>query len=106
MYAINNDYYRGAFTINTTISGSGVVQGYCWCLTSTSTTITIEIAEDQAIDSESLPLVGYGCSGWIYELPLTFEPDKIEATIDTAMKLFRENKLTYFPAVTCSCSDL
>lgn len=77
MYAINNDYYRGAITINTTISGSGVVQGYCWCLSSTSTTITIEIAEDQAIDS-----------------------------VDTAMKLFRENKLTYFPAVTCSCSDL
>ncbi|WP_305810039.1 hypothetical protein [Photobacterium kishitanii] len=33
------------------------MQGYSWCLSSTSTTLIIEIAEDQAIDRETLPLV-------------------------------------------------
>ncbi|KJG10930.1 hypothetical protein UA38_02010 [Photobacterium kishitanii] len=106
MIEINNQYYRGVISINSKVSGSGEVQGYSWCLSSTSTTLIIEIAEDQAIDRETLPLVGYGCSGWIYEQPLTKQRNNIVSFIDTAMVLFRNNKMTYFPAVTCSCSDL
>ncbi|MCD9486941.1 hypothetical protein [Photobacterium iliopiscarium] len=53
-----------------------------------------------------MPLVGYGCGGWVYEQPLTKNENDIFAIINTAMMLFRENKMTYFPAVTCSCSDL
>ncbi|PSU73248.1 hypothetical protein C9J21_13500 [Photobacterium phosphoreum] len=106
MIEINNAYYRGAISIDSKVSGSGIVQGYSWCLSSTSTTLILEIAEDQAIDRESLPLVGYGCSGWIYEQPLSKQRGDIVTFIDAAMILFRDNKMTYFPAVTCSCSDL
>ncbi|MCD9463622.1 hypothetical protein GLP30_11730 [Photobacterium phosphoreum] len=106
MIEIKNAYYRGAISIDSKVSGSGIVQGYSWCLSSTSTTLIIEIAEDPAIDRESLPLVGYGCGGWIFEQPFSQQRDYIMSFIDTAMMLFRDNKMTYFPAVTCSCSDL
>lgn len=106
MIKLNNEHYCGEINIDSKVTGYGKVQGYSWCLSSTSTTIVIEIAEDQSIDSKSLPLVGYGCGGWVYEQPLTKNENDIFAIINTAMMLFRENKMTYFPAVTCSCSDL
>ncbi|MEC6830471.1 hypothetical protein VXS06_01675 [Photobacterium toruni] len=106
MIKINNENYCGVIEIDSKVIGYGEVQGYVWCLSSTSTTIIIEIAEDQTIDRHSLPLVGYGCSGWVYEQPFTHNENQILAIINTAMLLFRENKLTYLPAVTCSCSDL
>ena len=100
MIKLNNEHYCGEINIDSKVTG------YSWCLSSTSTTIVIEIAEDQSIDSKSLPLVGYGCGGWVYEQPLTKNENDILAIINTAMMLFRDNKMTYFPAVTCSCSDL
>ncbi|KAE8177082.1 hypothetical protein [Photobacterium carnosum] len=106
MIKLNNENYCGEINIDSKVTGYGEVQGYSWCLSSTSTTIVIEIAEDQSIDSKSLPLVGYGCGGWVYEQPLTKNENDILAIINTAMMLFRDNKMTYFPAVTCSCSDL
>lgn len=106
MIELKHAYYNGMVNLDKKIKGSGNVQGYSWCLSSTSTTLIVEIAEDQAIDSDNLPLVGYGCSGWIYEQPLSDNLDVIKAVVHTAMMLFRENKIAYFPAVTCSCSDL
>ncbi|MEC6797055.1 hypothetical protein VXS03_08335 [Photobacterium sp. S4TG1] len=106
MIKINNENYSGEINIDSKITGYGKVQGYSWCLSSTSTTVIVEIAEDQSIDSKSLPLVGYGCGGWIYEQPLINNEKDILAIIKTAIALFSKNKMTYFPAVTCSCSDL
>lgn len=106
MIKLNNKNYSGEINIDSKITGNGKVQGHSWCLSSTSTSLIIEIAEDQMIDSNSLPLVGYGCSGWVYEQPLTKNKEAILAIINTAMMLFSENKMTYLPTVTCSCSDL
>ncbi|MBU2870563.1 hypothetical protein [Colwellia sp. E2M01] len=78
----------------------------------------VEIAEDQAIEAQQLPLVGFGCAGWLYQVekeaisspslvsaqaPPAIESE-VKAKLNLVFKLFTQNKLVYIPAVTC-CND-
>ena len=72
-----------------------------------------EIAEDPALEPSDLPLVGFGCGGWLYECKESSElmneaeaVEYVEDKIQLVFALFREKKLKYLPAVSCPCSDL
>lgn len=95
---------------------SGRVSGYSWYFQSTLHTWSIEIAEDPNIEENQLPLVGYGCGGWLYESAqdtqfntlLENEADfitLINKELPLIFTLFSQNKLPYLPSVTCGCSD-
>lgn len=92
---------------------SGRMQGYSWYLQLKRRVLMIEIAEDPSIEPADLPLVGFGCGGWLYEskesVSLESEADAIvyvEDNVQLVFALFREKKLNYLPAITCPCSDL
>ena len=101
---------KGEVNINEKVTGKGSVNFYSWCVTSTSSAIILEIADDPTITPDDLPLVGYGCAGWLFEKSISFnKADKntdIQNAISEGFLLFSENKLKFMPAVTCSCSDL
>ena len=63
----------------------------------------MEISEDQNVDCECLPLVGYGTGGWFREEPWgnKYEAGYMEESIaakfiEETIQLFRENKLEYY----------
>ena len=115
-------------TLPEKITSSGKVNGYSWLLV-ISKTIILEISEDIFIEPNDLPLVGYGCNGWLYETQdnliinnlkyaLKVKPcsegqslntkeikKEIEDIIDSVFIQFHKNNLNYIPAVNSSCSD-
>ena len=91
---------------------SGRVNGYSWYFQSKSNSWVVEIAEDPAIETHDLPLVGYGCGGWLYESDKCILPDNeadfiqyINTNLSLVFAMLHQNKLKYLPAVTCACSD-
>jgi hypothetical protein len=73
----------------------------------------VEIAEDPSIEPADLPLVGFGCGGWLYESkePHSLETGAnatsyVEEKVQLVFTLFRDKKLNYLPAISCPCSDL
>jgi hypothetical protein len=94
------------------VKAYGKINGYSWYFQSKVHAWTIEIAEDQTIEPSDLPLVGYGCGGWIHEYDKDQLPKNeadftryITTNLSNVFNLFNKNKLTYLPAVTCVCSD-
>jgi len=112
MISISAEQWSGTLRADNTIEVTGLINGYSWLLQSKSNSWVLEIAEEKAIKSDDLPLVGFGCAGWLYEsgsviLP-TNEADIIRylnQQLDVVFHLFSQNKLTYLPAVICPCSD-
>lgn len=96
---------KGSITIADKVRGFGVIDSHSWCLSSSSTSLVLEITDDPAIEPEDLPLVGYGCSGWIFEREATFSKNEIMSVVLEGFSLFRSNSLQYVPAVNNSCSD-
>ena len=95
---------------------SGRVSGYAWYFQSTIDSWSIEIAEDPSFEESELPLVGYGCGGWLYESDqgtlLDVASNHVEDFIAFLNKelplvftLFSQNQLNYLPIVTCGCTD-
>ena len=91
----------------------GREKGYSWYLQLKNNVLMVEIAEDPSIEPEELPLVGFGCGGWLYEskeqISLETEASTtryIEDKVQLAFTLFRDKQLNYLPAITCPCSDL
>ena len=110
------------FTLDNTNKhkASGRVSGYAWYFQSTTHSWSIEIAEDPTIEESELPLVGYGCGGWLYESNKDILPDDlidklpnneanfilfINKELELVFTLFAQNKLNYLPVVTCGCTD-
>ena len=94
------------------ISAMGRVNGHAWYFKSTKHTWFIEICEDQLIEPGDLPLVGYGCAGWLYESKQIISADNnavvmvdIIEKINRVFSLFKQQNLAYLPAVICGCSD-
>ncbi len=129
---INNKDCKGTITINDNIIGHGTINSYSWLLKSSSKSLVLEIAEDPNITAQDLPLVGFGCGGWIFEEPLnnsfkkatnngsTVHDSKADASqmntenalkddvlriLDKGVALFISNKLEYIPAVNSACSQ-
>ncbi|MGB1321526.1 MAG: hypothetical protein ACPG5L_11390 [Vibrio gallaecicus] len=129
---INNKDCKGTITITDKSIGHGTINSYSWLLKSTSKSLILEIAEDPNITAQDLPLVGFGCGGWIFEQELTtplqdalnktqtIHNDKVHAqevhtesdlidevlnTLNTGISLFKTNKLEYIPAVNSACSQ-
>jgi hypothetical protein len=103
---IDKNGAQGEINLGEKISGKGTINHYSWCLSCTSSKLILEIADDASITPDDLPLVGYGCAGWIFERNITFKESEVINMITEGFLLFNENKLKYLPAVTCSCSDL
>lgn len=82
---------------------SGNVGIYSWCVTRAASKQMLEIADDPAIQIADLPLVGYGCGGWLAEAPVS-EP--IESFLQQSFERFANKTLKHVPAVSCACSDL
>nr|CAA6830162.1 MAG: Unknown protein [uncultured Thiotrichaceae bacterium] len=85
----------------------GRLDGYSWYFQSNANRWSLEIAEDQHIEPEDLPLVGYGCSGWLYESEEAAQLDdkQVDAYIQKVFALLKQDKLSYIPTVNNSCSD-
>lgn len=112
MLKISGDNWSGTILVGDTSKASGCINGYSWYLQFNANTWFVEIAEDQSIEPNDLPLVGYGCGGWLYKCDTGVAPvneDIILLTIHKHLSfvftLFNENKLQYLPAVTCPCRD-
>ena len=103
---INEQDVQGEINIAEKITGKGVINHYSWAISSNSSSIILEIADDPMIAPDDLPLVGFGCAGWLFESNIEFDKVAIRTSFFEGVNLFRENKLKYIPAVTCSCSDL
>ncbi|WP_370980260.1 hypothetical protein [Agaribacterium sp. ZY112] len=90
----------------------GVVLGYTWYMEATESNWRIEIAEDPELSHKDLPLVGFGCGGWLNELIKDKKQAKkktceahIVNFINASLILFSDKKLNYIPASSCNCSD-
>jgi len=103
---IQNNDASGVINVANAIKGKGILNHYSWCLSSTSSTLILEIAADPNITPDDLPLVGYGCAGWVHEGDITYNEKEILTFFEKSLLLFNENKLNYMLAVTCSCSDM
>lgn len=129
---INNKDCKGSITISNTVIGHGTINSHSWLFKSTSKAMIFEIAEDPNLTAQDLPLVGFGCGGWIFEQALTtsiqealnttqtIHDDKVNAQdvntdsavideviniLNTGISLFQTNKLEYIPAVNSACSQ-
>jgi len=112
MVLLSGEHWSGNLLLEKTAKATGQINGYSWLFTSKAQSFLVEIAEDKRIEGADLPLVGFGCSGWLYESEqTTFPSDEdaliqyIENTLSAVFTLFRENKLNYLPAVSCPCSE-
>ena len=91
------------------IKGYGVLHGHAWCVSESKEIITLEISEDISLSPEHLPLVGYGCGGWLFKQEQTINIISIDSLLNfivVGFSYFKKNQLTYLPSVTGSCSDL
>ena len=114
MTNISGENWFGIIHTNSSdiITVMGRIFGHAWYFKSTAHAWFIEISEDQAIEPNDLPLVGYGCSGWLYEKKIGLTADNntkriqiIDENINHVFDLFKQKKLNYLPTVTCGCSD-
>lgn len=112
MIQLSGENWYGSLLFDTTSKGRGRVSGYSWYLQSKNDSLIIEISEDTSITPKDLPLVGYGCGGWLYEcIQINVANDEINFINQISEKLsfvfeqFRQNKLEYLSAVSCPCSD-
>ena len=110
---IAGEHWSGHLVVGVHTKACGRVNGYSWYLQLKSNVLLVEIAEDPSIEPADLPLVGFGCGGWLYESkePYLLDTDAnainyIEDKVQLVFALFREKKLSYLPAITCPCSDL
>jgi|GEM_PF-3446956 len=106
MVNISGEGWQGVFDQNTN-QARGKANGYSWFLKLKSAYWSFEIAEDQAIDAEQLPLVGFGCGGWLAEIPREsgVTLDVVTTILQGQFTAFADGKLKYYPSVNCSCSD-
>ncbi len=119
MVQLSGKDWSGNLLFNVTTVASGRVNGYSWYFQSKSNSWMVEIAEEQAIEPNDLPLVGFGCGGWLYECDDSDLPNlnnsnnnnKSEADfinyvskkLSLVFTMFHQNDLEYLPAVTCCC---
>ncbi|PCK08501.1 MAG: hypothetical protein COA42_08695 [Alteromonadaceae bacterium] len=102
--------WAGYINEQSPVHASGSVDGYPWYFRVRRDAWFMEIAEDQEIECEKLPLVGYGTGGWLFEENWTSGREVGHMETETALKfiqktvdLFRERKLDYIPTVTSNC---
>ncbi|MCK6262753.1 hypothetical protein KP803_05630 [Vibrio sp. ZSDE26] len=105
MLKIDEKEIQGKIEFGEKIVGRGKVGIQSWYLSSTSIALVLEIAEDPEIEPEDLPLVGYGCGGWIFEHEYTSSESEVVAAIKLGLSQFKQNSLEYVPAVTCACAQ-
>lgn len=112
MVAISGENWSGSIVFAKVNKARGQIDGYSWYLQSNENSLLIEIAEDKHISADELPLVGFGCSGWLYESNKTLSSaneqdflNQINEQLLTVFTLFKHNKLIYLPAVSCPCSE-
>ncbi|PWQ96268.1 hypothetical protein [Leucothrix arctica] len=110
---ITGENWSGHLVLGAQTKARGRVNGYSWYLQLKSNVLLVEIAEDPSIEPADLPMVGFGCGGWLYESKesqsLDTDADAIgyvDDKVQLAFALFREKQLDYLPAITCPCSDL
>lgn len=84
-------------------TASGTVGVYSWCVSRAGSKQVLEIADDPAIQIADLPLVGYGCGGWLAEAPAS---QGLAEFLHQSFEDFANKTLKHVPAVTCACSDL
>ena len=113
MVQLTGNNWSGYLVQGAHTKACGQHKGYSWYLQLKSHVLIVEIAEDPSTEPTDLPLVGFGCGGWLYEskepLLLASEAEAIsyvEDKVQLVFTLFREKKLNYLPAVSCPCSDL
>ena len=113
MIEIAGKNWSGHLALDDYTKACGRLKGYSWYLQLKSNVLLVEIAEDPSIEPTDLPLVGFGCGGWLYESKesLSLETSAnaisyVEEKVQLVFTLFREKKLNYLPAITCPCSDL
>ncbi|WP_413698847.1 hypothetical protein ACLKMH_14780 [Psychromonas sp. KJ10-10] len=112
MVSLSGENWSGSIVFAKVNKARGKIDGYSWFLQANGQSLIIEIAEEQHIQPDELPLVGFGCSGWLYESDKTLfsenEDDfiiEIRQQLFTVFTLFKQNKLNYLPAVSCPCSE-
>ena len=113
MVQLSGEKWEGSLHFNETSKARGRVNSYSWYFQSKNNSWLVEIAEDQDVEPNELPLVGYGCGGWLYECSNEVNlPDVevdfikfIKIKLPFVFQLFNQGKLTYLPAVSCPCSD-
>ena len=106
MVKIKGEGWVGSLDL-TNGQAEGRINGYSWLLKLKPDRWSFEIAEDQSIESEALPLVGFGCSGWLSESKRENEPSECVVTeyLEQKFSEFAESKLKFYPSVSCNCSD-
>jgi hypothetical protein len=109
---LTGDNWSGIISANCVNKASGRVNGYAWYFQQKQSSWLIEIAEEQGIEPSDLPLVGYGCGGWLFESDKVIDEmnsikalETVPGKIDYVVNLFKQNKLNYLPAVSCGCRD-
>lgn len=112
MPLLSGKNWSGTLHVNSTTKASGRVNGHSWFLQSRINSWTLEIASEQDIEPKDLPLVGYGCSGWLYECEQQVLPNNkadcinyFNKKLSLVFEMFCQNKLEFLPSVTCPCSD-
>ena len=111
MIELSGENWSGSLLFDNELKGCGRVNGYSWHLQLKNSLLIIEISEQPSITPEEMPLVGYGCGGWIYECEQISIANKIDVVDYVNEKLsfvfeqFRKNKLNYLSAVSCPCSE-
>ncbi|WP_119393948.1 hypothetical protein [Salinibius halmophilus] len=95
---------------NSKAIAQGKVGVFSWRAVKAKDKLVLEIADDPAIEASDLPLVGFGCGGWLFESE-QITTDGITdawltAFLSDGFKRFQAEQLPYMPAVSCPCSDL
>lgn len=102
---VSKNGIEGSIHIEDKVVGRGTVNHNSWMLSSTSTSLVLEIAEDPEITPNDLPLVGFGCGGWMVEKQLQWQENDLKDFVIDAIEQFKANTLPYTPAVSCPCSQ-
>jgi len=109
---LSGEDWTGHLLLEKDRQAMGIVNGYVWLLKVKENTFLIEIAEDKSIEATDLPLVGFGCSGWLYESERVTLPKNenefvsyINDKLTAVFSMFKKNQLRYLPAVSCPCSE-
>ncbi len=110
MVEISGENWQGYIDGQCPVQGCGVVDGYPWYFRARGEAWSMEISDDQEVDCECLPLVGFGTGGWIIEeyWGNEFEAGYMESDIaleliKKVIGLFRENKLEFTPPSSSNC---
>lgn len=112
MTLLSGENWSGNISTKKTLTATGQINGYAWFFQVKQRSWLVEIAEDQTIDASDLPLVGFGCGGWLYESSHCNLPENeqqqieyIQQSLSQVFSAFHHNKLQYLPAVSCPCSE-